>query len=171
MRRQRQRGRPARTWRRVEYDLSKLPDEITAETLVLAGADAVSAYAVAQQEAVYLGKVSNWVAQTRELPGHTSDPDRALRILRPNSALQLAKLDEATWKPADPTLHALDPVLLTAAREGVTFGINTLRQCAEIRSGLASDSAAAVTDHPTHAPSGEQPPASMLGAFSWMYRR
>ncbi|WP_255245959.1 hypothetical protein [Mycobacterium persicum] len=116
--------------------VAMLPDEITAETLVSAGADAVQAYAVAQSEAAYLNKVSSWVAGTRELPGHTSDPNPTLRILRPVSAFQLIKLDEAHHEQSN-TLRAIDPVFVVAARLGVEFGINTLREAGEIRSALA----------------------------------
>jgi hypothetical protein len=117
--------------------VSKLPEGITAESLVKAGPDAVAAFGAAQAEAAYLNKVSSWVAGTRELPGHTSDPNPTLRILRPNSALQLIKLDEAHHEQSN-TLRAIDPVLFTAARLGVEFGINTLREAAEIRSALSA---------------------------------
>lgn len=89
--------------------VAKLPENITAETLVSAGADAVQAYAVAQTEAAYLNRIDLWVAETRNLPGHASDPDKALRILRPDSALQLIKLDEARLPQRNPTLRAVDP--------------------------------------------------------------
>jgi hypothetical protein len=59
-----------------------------------------------------------------------------LRILRPESALELSKLDAAHAKPADPTLHALEPVFYTAARLGVAFGINTLREATQLRKSL-----------------------------------
>ncbi|MBF6425589.1 hypothetical protein GV791_04250 [Nocardia cyriacigeorgica] len=117
--------------------VAKLPTDLTADSLVRAGGDAVIAYAEAQREASYLNGVSNWVAETRLLPGHSGAPEPALRILRPTSVVQLTKLDEATWKQANQTVRAIDPVLYAAVREGVQFGINTSREASQIRSSLA----------------------------------
>ncbi|MEE3852778.1 hypothetical protein VZC37_20735 [Gordonia sp. LSe1-13] len=115
-----------------------LPDTVNAESLVQAGAEAVTAYATAQAEAAWLNQVSSWVAGTRSLPGFAGqDVDVALRILRPTNALQLEKLDAALHPNANQTLGALNRVFYTAAREGIEFGINSLRECAEIRRDLA----------------------------------
>lgn len=118
--------------------VDSLPDTVDSESLLRAGVTAVQAYAVAKDEAAWLAGVSSWVAGTRDLPGHGGDVDVALRILRPGDALQLAKLETAQHRTnVDPTLYALNPVFYTAAREGIAFGINTLRECAEIRQSLA----------------------------------
>ncbi|OBI54721.1 hypothetical protein A5667_24910 [Mycolicibacterium fortuitum] len=115
-----------------------LPETIDSDSLVQAGAAAVTAYATAQVEAAWLNRVSSWVAGTRGLPGFAGlDVDVPLRILRPADALQLAKLDAAQHKTANQTLGALNTVFYTAAREGIEFGINTLRECADIRQELA----------------------------------
>ncbi|MFC7451288.1 hypothetical protein [Rhodococcus daqingensis] len=114
-----------------------LPDIVDSESLLQAGPLAVQAYMTAQTEAAYLNKVSSWVAGTRDLPGFAGlDVEVALRILQPADALQLAKLDAAQYKNVNQQLGALDKVLYTAAREGIKFGINTLRECAEIRQSL-----------------------------------
>lgn len=111
---------------------------ITADTLVSAGAEAVTAYGDAQREAQYLNRISSWVFETSYLSGVIpKDAELVLRLLRPSTALELIKLDEAAYKQADSTLAAINPVLFTAARLGVKFGINTLREAAEIRSDLA----------------------------------
>ncbi|CAG7607824.1 hypothetical protein SIM91_10640 [Rhodococcus opacus] len=118
--------------------VASLPDIVDSDSLVQAGPLAVQAYMTAQTEAAYLDKVSSWVAGTRDLPGFAGlDVEVALRTLRPADALQLAKLDAAQYKNVNQTLGALDKVLYTAAREGIEFGINTLRECAEIRRSLA----------------------------------
>lgn len=98
----------------------------------------MQAYMTAQTEAAWLNQVSSWVAGTRGLPGFAGlDVAVALRILRPADVLQLAKLDAAQCKyNVDPTLQSLNPVFYTAAREGIEFGINSLRECAEIRQSL-----------------------------------
>jgi hypothetical protein len=118
--------------------VAQLPDEITAESLLSAGTDAVAAYGVAQHEAAYLNRISKWVSSTAQLSMHSGDQDPALRILRPTSVTQLFKLDEAQAKPAIPALHAIDPLLFTAARLEVPFAINTIRGCAAIRTELTT---------------------------------
>ncbi|WP_455900759.1 hypothetical protein [Rhodococcus gordoniae] len=117
--------------------VAALPDIVDSDSLVQAGPAAVTAYGTAQTEAIWLNKVSSWVAETRDLPGFGLDVDVPLRILRPTDALQLAKLDAAQHSNVNQTLGALNKVFYTAAREGIEFGINTLRECAEIRQSLA----------------------------------
>ncbi len=122
--------------------VSKLPEDLTAESLVTAGPDAVAAYVQAQQEAAYLNKISSWVASTARLTG--GDVEVALRILRPANALDRLALDEAFAKPAEQTLRAIDPVLFTAAKRGVEFGINTMPEAAQLRRELTTVSPSSV---------------------------
>lgn len=118
--------------------VEQLPDVINSDALLSAGPDAVKAYEAARQEAGYLDRISGWVANTRELSMHSGDPDPVLRILRPSSVNQLFKLDAAFGVPADRILHAINPLYLTAVREGVEFGINTVKGCAALRSKLTN---------------------------------
>jgi hypothetical protein len=113
--------------------VAKLPAGVDDRALVSAGPQAVTAFATAQGHAGYLAAVSSWVANTRNLPGHAIQPDAVLRILRPETRAQLAKLDAAQRQSANATLAAIDPMLVVAAREGVEFGINSLREAAAIR--------------------------------------
>lgn len=123
----------------------KLPTVLTAETLVAAGPDAVAAYGQAQSEAQHLNKFSTWVFETAALAGGiTKGAEVVLRILRPKTALELVTLDEARHKQADMTLAALNPVLFTAARCGVEFGINTLAEAKSIRARLDAAAASSV---------------------------
>jgi hypothetical protein len=118
--------------------VSKLPENLTAEALVSAGAEAVTAYGDAQREAQYLNRISAWVFETSYLSGVIpKDAEVVLRILRPGTALELVKLDEAAYKQADSTLAAINPVLFTAARLEVEFCINTLQEAAKLRSDLS----------------------------------
>lgn len=118
--------------------VSKLPNDLTAETLVAAGADAVSAYGQAQQAAQYLYRISSWVAGTGPL-GFGSETYPAVRILRPATHMELVKLEEAhQLRGKSPTLAAIHPVLYTAARMGIEFGINTLAECADITKRLGT---------------------------------
>jgi hypothetical protein len=63
--------------------VAKLPADVDDRTLVNAGPQAVASFATAQGHAGYLGAVSSWVANTRNLPGHAHQPDAVTRILRP----------------------------------------------------------------------------------------
>lgn len=114
-----------------------LPDTVDSDSLVQAGAPAVQAYVAAQDEAAWLDKVSSWVAGTQDLPGHGGEVEVVLRVLRPANALQLSKLDAAQYGNVNQTLRSINPVFFTAAREGIEFGINSLREAAEIRQSLA----------------------------------
>lgn len=113
--------------------VSKLPEDITDESLIAAGPDAVAAYVDAQREAEYLNRISWWVSTTRDLPGHGGEPDQALNILRPEPT-QLYIIDQAAHE-ADicKTLRAIGPVFAAAAQHGIAFGINTSAEIAEIR--------------------------------------
>lgn len=117
--------------------VAKLPDEVTAESLVKGGVSAMTAYQNAQSAMAGLNSVSSWVAGTANLPGHIGNVDPALRILRPSNAIQLSKLDTAqNAVGVDKTLRGLNPVFYTAAKNGVEFGINTIRECSRIREEL-----------------------------------
>lgn len=75
----------------------------------------------------------------------TKDAEVVLRILRPSTALELIELDRAASSLSNPTVYALNPTWLTAARLGVEFGINTLREAAELRTNLSAISPAGAT--------------------------
>lgn len=117
--------------------VAKLPENITSDTLIASGADAVAAYGEAQHEANYLERVSGWVAESGYLFGVLPrEIEVVLRVLRPESGIELAKLDEAHQLPANQALHAIGPVFYTAARLGVPFGINSAREAAQLRKRL-----------------------------------
>jgi hypothetical protein len=116
--------------------VAKLPEDLTAESLVAAGAGAVTAYGDAQREALHIKGFSTWVFETSYLSGISKDVDSVLRVLRPTSKLELIKLDEASYRQVDSTLYALNPVLFVAARLGVEFGINSVTEAAELRAEL-----------------------------------
>lgn len=121
--------------------VSKLPDDLTAESLVAAGPEAVVTYGQAQQEAAYLDKISSWVASTGSLTG--GEMDVTLRILRPGSLEELSKLDEAHRTGASPTVLAINPIFFRAAKLGVEFGINTLPEAAQLRQKLTAQALSA----------------------------
>lgn len=116
--------------------VSKLPTDITAESLVAGGADAVAVYGQAQQEAAHLNAVSNWAGSLTSLPFGGTHFDPVLTILHPESVLDLIKLDEVNLKQADPTVVPLNAVWVAAVRLGVPFGINTPRAATKLRKEL-----------------------------------
>jgi hypothetical protein len=117
--------------------VSTLPDEITADRLVTGGPSVVSAYQAAQNAASYLNSVSLWVASTAAITGVLArDMEVVLRILRPENGIQLSKLEDAHQLQANAAITALNPVYVAAVRLGVPFGINTLREAAQLRKSL-----------------------------------
>jgi hypothetical protein len=117
--------------------VAKLPEDITADSLISAGADAVAAFGDAQREARYLNRIDSWVAQTGDLVGIAPKfQETVIRILQPESITQLAKLDAAQTRLANPPLGSIDPVFYTAVREGIPFGINSSRQASALRTRL-----------------------------------
>lgn len=111
----------------------RVVETFTSDDLVNGGPDAVAVYGEALDAVKYLQRVSAWVASTSQLPGHTGDVDSVLRILRPEGKLNLVKLDAAAQVRHSDIVRALDPVLFTAARLGVPFGINTIHEATAIR--------------------------------------
>lgn len=125
--------------------VSELPEVLTAETLVAAGPDAVTAYGHAQQEFQHLNRISGWVFETAYLSGVIQkEAEVVLRILRPSTAMELVKLDESVCRRVDPSLVAINPLFFAAARLNVEFGINTLQEAAGIRARLEANAASSI---------------------------
>ncbi|ORB46971.1 hypothetical protein BST43_26380 [Mycobacteroides saopaulense] len=118
--------------------VQKLPEELTSESLIAAGPDAVSAYSAAQAEVEHLRQVRSWVSDIRGIPGlGVGDADLVLNVLRPSGIEQLHRLDAALHGNVDPVLGRIDPVFAAAVHEGVEFGINLPAESHRIRSELA----------------------------------
>lgn len=117
-----------------------LPEELSSETLVKAGATAVGAYGQAQEAAAKLATVHEWASSLRDLPGHHADVERAgLYIIRPANVSQLIELDKASDAKANEIESAIGgPVLLLAAREGYEFSLRTPREAAQLRASLST---------------------------------
>lgn len=114
--------------------VQKLPEELTSESLVSAGPDAVSAYSVAQAEVEHLRQARSWVSDIRRIPGlGVGENDYVLNVLRPSDIEQLNRLDEALYAKVDPALDRIDRVFVTAAREGIEFGINLPAEIHDLR--------------------------------------
>ncbi|RIT28650.1 hypothetical protein D2E76_27320 [Mycobacteroides abscessus] len=118
--------------------VQKLPEELTSESLIAAGPDAVSAYSVAQAEVEHLREVRSWVSDVRRIPGLSAGEDNhVLNVLRPCDIEQLHRIDAALYAKVDPVLDRIDRVFVTAVREGVEFGINLPAESQRIRAELA----------------------------------
>lgn len=118
---------------KTAYTNGRAVETFTSDDLVSGGPDAVLVYQDALEAVKSLHRASAWVASTNQLPGHTGDADPVLRILRPEDKLHLVTLDAAAQVRHSDIVRTLDPVLFTAARLGVPFGINTIREAASIR--------------------------------------
>lgn len=118
--------------------VQKLPEDLTSESLIAAGPDAVSAYSVAQAEVEHLRQMRSWVSDIRRIPGlGVGDADLVLNVLRPSDIEQLHRLDMALSAKVDPVLGRIDPVFAAAVHEGVEFRINLPAESHRIRSELA----------------------------------
>lgn len=117
-----------------------LPEDLSSENLVNAGAAAVAGYGQAQEAAAKLTTVREWASSLRELPGHQADIERAvLYIIRPENMLQLTELEKARDAKVNDVERAVGgPVLILAAREGYEFSIRTPREAAQLRAELSS---------------------------------
>lgn len=114
--------------------VQKLPEELTSESLIAAGPDAVSAYSAAQAEVEHLRQARSWVSDVRRIPGlGAGENDPVLNVLRPSDIDQLNLLDASLYAKVDPALDRIDRVFVTAAREGIKFGINLPAEIHDLR--------------------------------------
>jgi hypothetical protein len=119
--------------------VSELPDDLTAESLVGLGADAVGSYQQARSAAGKLAGYDAWISSTADLTGFGGrEREVTIRILAPENVVQLARLDEARHRRADATVSALNLVWLTAARLGIPFRLQTLAESAEVRANVTT---------------------------------
>ncbi|MEU1210778.1 hypothetical protein [Nocardia sp. NPDC005825] len=116
--------------------VAKLPDEITSENLVAAGAFAVAAYSDALEALRRISVAESWVASIANLPGHGGRPDRALSVFKPETFIQLSRLDSAHVRDVDQAHKALNPVMVAGVRNSVPFGLNTPADAARLRREL-----------------------------------
>lgn len=113
-----------------------LPESLDAGDLIRAGGSAVSAYHVAADAAVQLGKWDSWVASLYGLPkwaNNIIDPD--LRIIEPSSRKQYQQLVNA------PTDSGIPGNYLYAAKNGLAFKLHLPDEVTELRDRLNSEEA------------------------------
>ena len=73
--------------------VAKLPADLTSDSLVSAGTNALAAYGDAKRAAQSLNLIDHWLSSTAHLS--IGKPDVALHLLRPASVGELEKLDLA----------------------------------------------------------------------------
>jgi len=114
-----------------------LPENVTAEALVQAGARSVEAYQRATGLADQLRRYDALVVSTGEVQGVLPKQyQRTLRILVPSPG-QLAKLDGAEVQHrSNPVVGRLGALFYTAAKLGVDFELKSMRQAITLRNQL-----------------------------------
>jgi len=119
--------------------VAKLPEELTSESIVAAGASVLAEYQTAREAASVIADIDSWVASLTELPAYAGhEPAGALRVLAPSSRGELAELNAHQAHGADSLVAQLGGTFLTAARNGIKFKINDPRESAEILEDIES---------------------------------
>jgi hypothetical protein len=120
--------------------VENLPEPLTSEALVAAGPSVLSEYQTAREASQVIARLDSWLASVSQLPiyaGLKTSP--ALRVLSPSTRGELSKLMTAHGShKADPVEIGLGTVYVTAAREGISFGLNTPADSAQIRETIES---------------------------------
>lgn len=119
--------------------VAKLPDNLTAESLVAARPATLAAYNTAVGAAEVLSRINRWVASAGNLSGGGGRSDFSVQILAPRSRRELDELDRTkTNTRHDPMVHQIVPVFMSAARLGVPFEIHTPSEAHGLRAAIES---------------------------------
>jgi|GEM_PF-2287835 hypothetical protein len=110
-----------------------LPEDLTPESLVKAGAAVLAEYHRAVEAQKRIAAVDSWVASLDGIPGLAAEHPIELRVLRPATGqLQaLARVRDLPRRERE-LFGQLNPVWVTAARKGIEFGPNLPREAADI---------------------------------------
>lgn len=126
--------------------VERLPDPLTAETLVEAGPDALAAFQSTKAAAAELAKIDGWLASLSQLPqfaGHKPDPN--VRITAPKDRTEYAAV---AVKQREPLVQQLGEQAYNAARAGVEFRMmlpaETTAQLEEINATVRKSTAKSV---------------------------
>ncbi|BCN45257.1 hypothetical protein [Prescottella equi] len=118
--------------------VAKLPEELSSDSLVVAGPDALAAFGAAVEAAKHLAAVDQWLAGLSQLPGYAAEAHPALRVCAPSDYQQMHTLLTAhnAAGTVDPLVREVGPVYLAAARAGAGFEILTPAESVELRREL-----------------------------------
>jgi hypothetical protein len=110
---------------------------VTGDAIADASPEVQDAYRTATEMAAVIGGIDSWVAGLTNLPGVGSmNHDNVCRVLSPKDRNELSELMGA--KSDQPAEKKLDPMLLKAARLGVTFELKTPAEATALRRQIDS---------------------------------
>ncbi len=114
--------------------VSTLPEEISDEILVAAGPAVLSEYHRALEAQAVIGRIDGFLSSLHELPAYGGHQrEQTLRVLNPVTREQWqALVSAATGGASGP----LDPLYVTAVREGIDFEMHTPAEAAAIRADI-----------------------------------
>lgn len=117
-----------------------LPDDLTSDQLVAAGAATVSLYLAAKEAAAHIAVVDGWLASLVDLPYYAGLPQEpCLRVTSPlNRDELLVLLNAHQANNVDPLVRDLNPVYVAAAKNGIAFKISDPREQAARREQIES---------------------------------
>ncbi|UPK65309.1 hypothetical protein MYP14_08335 [Rhodococcus pyridinivorans] len=123
----------------------RLPDDLSSDSLVKAGPDALVALGEAREAAAEIKQVESYLASLVQLPAYSVFGHHpALRIFAPESPEQLSVLTNArNNKRHDPLVRELGPILWHGIKAGVPTALNTPDESARIRDELEEKARAA----------------------------
>ncbi|KXT58720.1 hypothetical protein Y710_00265 [Gordonia sp. QH-12] len=122
---------------RLTAAVSLLPERLTSEDLVAAGATAVAAYADAEDAGQVLQNISLWIFSNGNSVGVGPTTERAFQLVRPDTAEQYAKIKEAQSTSASNVMEQrIGRVFLCAARVGADFSLNDNQRIAEFKASI-----------------------------------
>jgi hypothetical protein len=116
--------------------VSALPDDVSSDALVAAGAATLSQYhrAIAAQQGI--ARIDGWLASLLSLPAYAAHAtEQTLRVLNPTTRGQLkGLLNAASGSGGQP----LDPIYVFAVKEEIGFEMHTPTETTAIRQAIDS---------------------------------
>jgi hypothetical protein len=127
--------------------VAKLPERITGDAIAVASPETQQAYREAVDAAKVIRGIDGWLADLTGLPQVGSTQyDKHCRVLSPKDRKELAALMSVSTK--QPAEVNLDPVLLCAARNGITFEAKTPAEATALRKAIDASPTTKTNDGP-----------------------
>lgn len=123
-----------------EYErcVAVLPEGVTADILVNSDPSVLEAYQGAAAAAADLYRFDAWLSSLSELPAYAGHGNETgIRITAPSTRTELAKLLNAS--ALSEAEAKLNPLWLTAAREGIPFRLVTPDEAAGVRAEIEAE--------------------------------
>lgn len=124
---------------------AKLPQDLSSDSLVKAGPEALKAYGDAKEAAAVIAGIDAWVASLTQLPAYGGRrPFAPLRIFNPQSPAEFETLRKAKDQTnVDALVRDLGPVLLAGVRAGIDTEIHDPIEADRIEQGVQAAAEAA----------------------------